>query len=95
MVAVLTLTVTDNGHGFVVEETLRRVRSPQTQGDAEIRSGLGLRGMRERAGLIKAQLNIESVPDKGTTVTLTVPLDRAPAKHAAPLPAAEEAETAV
>jgi signal transduction histidine kinase len=93
---LLTLIVTDNGHGFPVEETLRRVRSPQAQGDAEIRSGLGLRGMRERAGLIKAQLAIESVPDEGTTVTLTAPLGAPPLeKRATPLPAHEGAETAV
>ena len=39
--------------------------------------------MRERAGLIKAQLSIESVPDEGTTVTLTVPLGDSHVKMAA------------
>jgi signal transduction histidine kinase len=79
----LTLTVADNGQGFSVAETLSRVRSPQAKGDAELRSGLGLRGMRERAGLIKAQLEIESDPELGTTLTLTVPLS-APARAEAP-----------
>jgi signal transduction histidine kinase len=79
----LTLTVADNGQGFSVAETLSRVRSPQAKGDAESRSGLGLRGMRERAGLIKAHLEIESDPELGTTVILTVPLS-APAKAEAP-----------
>ncbi|HEX6540821.1 MAG TPA: sensor histidine kinase [Ktedonobacterales bacterium] len=76
----LRLTVTDNGSGFPVAETLSRVRSPQVTGDAESRSGLGLRGMRERAGLIKARLEIASIPDQGTTVTLTVPLRAAQVK---------------
>jgi signal transduction histidine kinase len=93
---LLTLTVTDNGRGFPVEETLRRVRSPQASGDADTRSGLGLRGMRERAGLIKAQLSIESVPGAGTTVTLTVPLG-APqtTKRVTAVPSIEGAGTAV
>ena len=93
---LLTLTVTDNGRGFPVEETLRRVRSPQASGDADTRSGLGLRGMRERAGLIKAQLSIESVPGAGTTVTLTVPLG-APqtTKRVTAAPSIEGAGTAV
>jgi signal transduction histidine kinase len=80
----LTLTIADNGQGFSVTETLSRVRSPQAQGDAELRSGLGLRGMRERAGLIKARLEIESDPELGTTVTLTVPLSAPAAKVEAP-----------
>lgn len=70
----LTLKVTDNGRGFPVSETLSRVRSSQASGEADMRTGLGLRGMRERAGLIKAQLTIESVPNYGTTITLKVPL---------------------
>ncbi|HEU5347327.1 MAG TPA: ATP-binding protein, partial [Ktedonobacterales bacterium] len=81
---LLTLIVTDNGHGFLVDETLRRVRSSQAMGEADSRSGLGLRGMRERAGLIKAQLGIESTPGEGTTITLTVPLGAAQANPAAP-----------
>jgi signal transduction histidine kinase len=76
----LTLTVMDNGQGFSVAETLSRVRSPQAKGDADSRSGLGLRGMRERAGIIKAQLDIQSDRERGTTVTLAVPLGATPAK---------------
>ncbi|HET8905569.1 MAG TPA: sensor histidine kinase [Ktedonobacterales bacterium] len=76
--ATLRLTVSDNGHGFPVTETLSRVRSPQATG-----TGLGLRGMRERAGLINARLTIESVPESGTTITLTAPLG-APQARTAP-----------
>lgn len=77
---LLTLAVSDNGQGFAVAETLGRVRSPQATG-----TGLGLRGMRERAGLIKARLAMESNPGEGTTITLTVPLNASPAKLSTPL----------
>jgi two-component system sensor histidine kinase UhpB len=53
------LTVADDGRGFAFD-------------DAE--GGLGLAGMRERALLIGANLTIESRPDHGTTVRLTVPI---------------------
>ena len=52
------LEVSDNGLGFAFDESER---------------GLGIGGMRERALLIGADLAIESRPDKGTTVRLTVP----------------------
>ena len=38
------------------------------------RSGIGLAGMRERAALIGASLDIESAPGKGTTVFLRLPV---------------------
>jgi two-component system, NarL family, sensor histidine kinase UhpB len=52
------LTVADDGRGFAFEESER---------------GLGIGGMRERALLIGGELTIESRPDRGTTVRLTVP----------------------
>jgi two-component system, NarL family, sensor histidine kinase UhpB len=52
------LEVGDDGRGFAFDESER---------------GLGIGGMRERALLIGAELTIESRPDKGTTVRLTVP----------------------
>ena len=51
------LTVTDDGRGFAFEQSER---------------GLGIAGMRERALLIGAELNIESRPGEGTTVRLSV-----------------------
>jgi two-component system sensor histidine kinase UhpB len=51
------LTVTDDGHGFSFD-------------DAE--GGLGIAGMRERSLLVGGELEIESRPDTGTTVRLTV-----------------------
>jgi two-component system sensor histidine kinase UhpB len=54
----VVLEVGDDGRGFAFDESQR---------------GLGIGGMRERALLIGAELTIESRPDKGTTVRLTVP----------------------
>ena len=52
------LEVADDGRGFAFDES---------------EGGLGLAGMRERALLIGGELTIESRPDRGTTVRLTVP----------------------
>jgi two-component system, NarL family, sensor histidine kinase UhpB len=54
----VALTVADDGRGFAFDDSER---------------GLGIGGMRERALLIGADLTIESRPDAGTTVRLTVP----------------------
>ena len=55
----LTITVSDNGVGF------------SQKGDTPVTS-FGLLGMRERAKLINAHLNINSVVKSGTTVTIKV-----------------------
>jgi len=52
------LEIADDGRGFAFEQSER---------------GLGIGGMRERALLIGAELTIESRPDDGTTVRLSVP----------------------
>ena len=54
----VALEVADDGRGFAFDESQR---------------GLGIGGMRERALLIGAELEIESRPGHGTTVRLTVP----------------------
>lgn len=54
------LGVTDNGAGFAV--------------GAVRPTGFGLRGMRERAGLLGASLEVSSAPGKGTSVILKLPL---------------------
>jgi two-component system sensor histidine kinase UhpB len=51
------LTVTDDGGGFSFD-------------DAE--GGLGIAGMRERALLVGGEVALESRPETGTTVRLTV-----------------------
>jgi PAS domain S-box-containing protein len=57
----LSLVIEDNGVGF-------------DQSESEMSRGLGLIGMRERAALIGAELEIESESRGGTTVILRVPL---------------------
>ena len=59
----LVMTVSDNGCGF----------DPETVGEA----AYGLASMRERAGLIGAELHIESAPQDGTQVSLRVPIEAA------------------
>jgi len=54
----VALEVTDDGRGFAFDAQQR---------------GLGIGGMRERALLVGGELTIESRPDAGITVRLTVP----------------------
>ena len=64
---LLQVTIQDNGKGFVHGQ-----RTFDTSHDSH--SGLGLLGMRERAALIGATLNISSSPGEGCTVELSLPL---------------------
>lgn len=59
---ILTLTVVDNGCGFITNEV------------SEIEA-LGLVGMRERATLVGGVLDVQSSVGKGTRVNLAVPMD--------------------
>ena len=56
----IVLQVRDNGRGF-------------DPGKVKASKSLGLVGMQERALLLNGELQIEGVPDAGTTVTLRVP----------------------
>jgi PAS domain S-box-containing protein len=68
--ACLSLIVEDNGVGFDLS-------------DAEMpRKGLGLIGMRERAALVGADLQIESTPGQGTTIMVRAPILAAAARSA-------------
>jgi len=58
----VTLSIVDDGRGFDVERT-----------QADARSGIGLRNMRERLDTLGGSLAIASQPGR-TTVTATVPL---------------------
>lgn len=57
----LLLQIRDNGKG-ITEEQVHSSRS------------LGLIGMRERAHSLGGELDIKGIPDKGTTIKVTVPL---------------------
>jgi signal transduction histidine kinase len=59
----LTLTISDNGGGFLV-----------TDANLPAKGHFGLQGMRERADQIGGTLNVESSPESGTRVTLHAPL---------------------
>ncbi len=67
----LRAVIRDDGVGFSPEalpsHTLRRAESVR---------GVGLFGMEERARLAGGALKLQSAPQQGTTVTLTVPLER-------------------
>jgi len=62
----LVLTVQDDGLGI----------EGKWLNGSEGDDRLGIRGMRERAGLIGGQLDITSAAGQGTRVTLTVPVER-------------------
>jgi signal transduction histidine kinase len=62
----LIATVRDNGRGFRPDE----VAAPSRE------RGLGLFGMRERAGLAGGYVDVHSRPGEGTTVTMVIPLRR-------------------
>jgi len=57
----LTLVIRDNGKGF----------SP---GNIGKEGGNGIHNMRERASLLQGRIEIDSVPSKGTTIILNVPI---------------------
>jgi signal transduction histidine kinase len=61
----LTITVRDDGRGFDVT---------QTQSNYGARGSLGLLNMRERAEIAHGKLEIDSELNRGTSVSLTMPL---------------------
>ena len=58
----LCAVIRDNGRGFVVQET-----------ETTTLSGVGLRGMDERAAAVGGTLRVESQPGEGSTVRLVLP----------------------
>ncbi|MBN1610801.1 MAG: GAF domain-containing protein [Polyangiaceae bacterium] len=60
----VVLMVEDDGRGF----------DPEATADSGAQSGLGITGMRERVGLLKGELVLESAPGVGTSVKATIPL---------------------
>ncbi|MDA7950557.1 MAG: sensor histidine kinase [Pirellulaceae bacterium] len=57
----LSLRIQDNGQGFDPEKTRK--------------GALGLIGIRRRTDLLRGSVQIDSAPTKGTTLSVTVPLD--------------------
>ena len=62
----LVLAIEDDGVGFDVKQ-----KKDSSNGS----SGLGLKSMRNRAKMIGADLSIQSEPQKGTLITVHVPLN--------------------
>ena len=58
----LRLSITDDGHGFEVDQA------------AEVSKGIGILGMRERVGLLGGQLAVQSEPGQGTRLIAKLPL---------------------
>ncbi|NLF11436.1 MAG: hypothetical protein GX597_06585, partial [Anaerolineaceae bacterium] len=63
----LVLTVEDDGQGITAGD--------EQNGQSPNRNGLGILGMKERAGVVGGQLDIDSRPGLGTTVRLAIPLE--------------------
>jgi two-component system, NarL family, sensor kinase len=63
------LEVSDDGDGFDVTAAVRPTGAAPT--------GFGLPGMRERAELLGGRLELSSMPGRGTTVRLTLPVSLA------------------
>jgi PAS domain S-box-containing protein len=59
----IILTVTDNGKGIGKEDISKA-------------GAFGLMGIRERAHALGGKMEIEGIPGKGTTLTVTIPIDR-------------------
>jgi signal transduction histidine kinase len=67
--AAITLTITDNGKGFNLDETTAAASGGDT-------GGIGLDSMRERAEKLGGDLTVHSTPGKGTTVQLVIPASK-------------------
>ncbi|MBI5508165.1 MAG: sensor histidine kinase [Deltaproteobacteria bacterium] len=73
----VTMIVEDDGRGF----DRARLRGATIGGDPR---GLGLLGIEERAHLLGGELVVESAPDEGTTVSVTLPLQPAATRSSVP-----------
>lgn len=78
----ITMKIVDDGQGFIIED----------KAGTKLSRRLGLLGMRERAEMVAGTLEIFSVPNQGTTVTVILPTDLEAANSLArpvPLPSAK------
>lgn len=78
LAATILITIEDDGIGFDPDAVTR----------PDLRTGLGLLGIRERASLLRGTLRLESARGGGTRITVELPA-------ATPAPPAEDPETIV
>ena len=64
---ILTLTIDDNGRGFEPAEQ-------QSDPDDPVARGIGLHTMGERAAVLGGVCEVRSLPGRGTTVCIRIPL---------------------
>jgi signal transduction histidine kinase len=65
----LNLNISDDGKGFDVT-SLTEIRH------VDIERGFGIEGMMERVELINGSINIDSAINKGTTISIKVPINK-------------------
>jgi signal transduction histidine kinase len=63
----ICLSIEDNGRGFDLKKRQTRINGEKK---------LGLRGMKERAHLMKGTMKIMSKPGLGTRITITIPMEK-------------------
>jgi two-component system sensor histidine kinase DegS len=64
--SALVISIEDDGDGFDIHDVMRL---PSENG-----RGLGIMGMKERASLVEARLDIFSLPGRGTRLSVEIPL---------------------
>ena len=73
--ATLTILNDENNSCFIIKDNGGGFKPPERIGDLAAGGKLGLVGMEERARLIGSILKIDSLPGKGTTITIEVAKD--------------------
>jgi two-component system sensor histidine kinase DegS len=66
---VVTMKIKDNGIGFDVDEVLKGINLSDDM------KGFGLHSMRQRVELLNGSFEIVSVADKGTEITVKIPIN--------------------
>lgn len=64
---MIILEVIDDGKGFVVEEL-------KTRKFDKLKGGFGIQGIRERVELVRGSMDIQSAPEKGTSLHINIPV---------------------
>jgi signal transduction histidine kinase len=65
--SLVSISISDDGEGFDMDRAFEESRAGKH---------FGLVGMRERARMLKGEFSVKSEPGEGTTVTVSVPLER-------------------